>query len=82
MRSIPERRWRAVWERATPGRVACVIDDGYAAPMRGGIFYYNSADPSLFADKYLFNFANKWLYVFLVCLLCLPLLMFLPMLNS
>ena len=50
--------------------------------VRGGIFYYNSADPSLFADKYLFNFANKWLYVFLVCLLCLPLLMFLPMLNS
>ena len=50
--------------------------------VRAGIFYYNSADPSLFADKYLFNFANKWLYVFLVCLLCLPLLMFLPMLTS
>jgi uncharacterized membrane protein len=50
--------------------------------VHGGIFYYNSADPSLFADKYLFNFANKWLYVFFVCLLCMPLLMFLPMLNS
>ena len=50
--------------------------------VRGGIFYYNSADPSLFVDKYLFNFANKWLYVFLACLLSLPLFMFLPMLNS
>jgi uncharacterized membrane protein len=50
--------------------------------VRGGIFYYNSADPSLFVDKYVFNLANKWLYVFLVCLLCLPLFMFLPMLNS
>ena len=50
--------------------------------VRGGIFYYNSADPLLFVDKYVFNFANKWLYVFLVCLAGLPLLMFLPMLNS
>jgi uncharacterized membrane protein len=50
--------------------------------LHGGILYYNPADPSLFKDKYLFNFANKWVYLFLGCLLCLPLLMFLPMLNS
>lgn len=50
--------------------------------VRGGIFYYNSADPSLFVDKYLFNFASLWIYVFLLCLVCLPLLMFLPMLTS
>lgn len=33
--------------------------------LHGGILYYNPADPSLFKDKYLFNFANKWVYVFL-----------------
>jgi uncharacterized membrane protein len=47
-----------------------------------GIFYYNVHDPSLFVKKYGLNFANKWAYVFLLCLLCLPLLMFLPMLIS
>jgi uncharacterized membrane protein len=47
-----------------------------------GIFYYNTADPSWFTDKYLPNFGNKWVYVFLACLFCLPLLMFWPMLNS
>ena len=46
----------------------------------GGIFYYNSQDPSWFTDKYLPNFGNKWVYVFLACLLSLPLLMFWPLL--
>ena len=50
--------------------------------LKAGIFYYNPSDPSLFVKKYGFNFANKWAYVFLICLVCLPLLMFLPMLNS
>ena len=50
--------------------------------VRGGIFYYNSADSSLFVDRYLFNFANLWTYVFLLCLLSLPFLMFLPALTS
>ena len=49
--------------------------------LHGGIFYYNTADRSWFTDKYLPNFGNKWFCVFLVCLLCLPLLMFWPMLN-
>jgi uncharacterized membrane protein len=53
-----------------------------ASHLRGSVIYYNPADPSIFKDKYLFNFANKWIYVFLVCLICLPLLMFLPMLKS
>lgn len=53
-----------------------------ASHLHGGIIYYNPADPALFKDKYLFNFANKWIYIFLVCLICLPLLMFLPVLNS
>jgi uncharacterized membrane protein len=50
--------------------------------VHGGVFYYNSADPSLFVEKYLFNFAHPGAYVFLLCLLSLPLLMFLPMLTS
>ena len=50
--------------------------------LRAAIFYYNPSDPSLFVKKYGLNFANKWAYVFLTCLVCLPLLMFLPMLNS
>ena len=49
--------------------------------LHAGIFYYNPADPSWFTDKYLPNFGNKWLYVFLACLLGLPLLMFWPMLK-
>lgn len=53
-----------------------------SAHLRAGIFYYNVHDPSLFVKKYWLNFANKWAYVFLICLVCLPLLMFLPMLNS
>lgn len=53
-----------------------------SAHLRGRILYYNPADPSLFNDRYLFNFANKWAYVFIGCVLCLPLLMFLPTLNA
>ena len=60
-------------------RVSPQIDRSH---LHGGILYYNPADPSWFVGKYLINFANKWVYVFLVCLLCLPLLMFWPMLNS
>lgn len=59
-----------------------VLQQTDASYLHGRILYHNAADPSLFKDKYLFNFANKWVYVFLGCLLCLPLLMFLPMLSS
>lgn len=48
----------------------------------GALFYYNPDDPSWFNDRYSPNFANKWVYLFLACLLGLPLLMFLPMLNT
>jgi uncharacterized membrane protein len=49
--------------------------------LHGGIFYYNPADPSWFTDQYLPNFGNRWVYLFLACLFCLPLLMFWPMLK-
>lgn len=44
----------------------------------GGIFYFNPSDPAMFARKYLFNFANKWVWVFIACLISYPLLVFLP----
>jgi uncharacterized membrane protein len=50
--------------------------------LHGGIFYFNPADPSWFTDKYLPNFGNQWVYVFLACLFFLPLLMLWPMLNT
>jgi uncharacterized membrane protein len=46
----------------------------------GGFCYSNPTDPTWFADKYRPNLGNKWLYVFAMCLLLLPLLMFGPML--
>ncbi len=49
-----------------------------AAYIYGGVVYYNSADPSLFVRKYMLNFANKWSYVFIVCLIAYPLLVFMP----
>jgi uncharacterized membrane protein len=48
--------------------------------LHGGIFYYNPKDPRWFTEKYLLNFGNKWVYIFLACLLSLPLLMFWPVL--
>jgi uncharacterized membrane protein len=61
---------------------AKVADQNYATHLRGRVFYYNRHDPSMFVDKHLFNLANKWVYVFILCLVCLPLLMFWPMLSS
>jgi uncharacterized membrane protein len=49
--------------------------------VRARFFYYNPTSPLMFVDKHLFNFANKWVYVFLICLLWLPVFMFWPMLN-
>ena len=47
-----------------------------------GFFYYNPADSSWFTNNYRPNLGNKWLYIFMACLLCLPALMFWPMLSS
>lgn len=70
---------RKLKETGESGRIPRQIDQSHS---RGGIFYYNPADPSWFSDKYSPNFANKWVYLFLGCLLFLPVLMFLPMLQS
>jgi uncharacterized membrane protein len=49
-----------------------------ARHVYGGIFYFNPTDPVLFVNKYIFNFANKWAWVFIACLIAYPLLVFLP----
>lgn len=42
------------------------------------VLYFNPSDPALFAGKYVFNLANKWVWVFIACLMAYPLLVFLP----
>ena len=44
----------------------------------GSVLYFNPADPALFVSKYLFNFANKWVWVLIACVISYPLLVFLP----
>jgi len=44
----------------------------------GGFVYFNPSDSALFVRKYVFNFANKWAWVFLACIVAYPLLVFLP----
>ncbi len=44
----------------------------------GGVLYFNPSDPALFVSKYIFNFANKWAWIFIACMITYPLLVFLP----
>ena len=44
----------------------------------GRILYFNPSDSALFAHKYVFNFANKWAWVFIACIIAYPLLVFGP----
>ena len=44
----------------------------------GGMFYFNPSDAAFFVDKYAFNFANRWSWVFIACIVAYPLLVFLP----
>lgn len=44
----------------------------------GGILYFNPSDSALFLPKYIFNFANKWAWVFIACIIAYPLLVFWP----
>lgn len=49
-----------------------------AKRIYGGVFYFNSTDSALFVNKYVFNFANKWAWVFIACIIAYPLLVFSP----
>jgi uncharacterized membrane protein len=48
------------------------------AHLLAGLIYYNPNDPAPLAGKYLFNFANKYVYALFACLLAYPLLVFFP----
>lgn len=47
-----------------------------AQHVYGGILYFNRSDPALFAGKHVFNFGNKWAWVFIACFIAYPLLAF------
>jgi uncharacterized membrane protein len=42
----------------------------------GRVLYFNPSDPALFVSKYIFNFANKWAWIFIACIITYPLLVF------
>lgn len=44
----------------------------------GGVLYFNPSDPALFVGKFMFNFANKWAWIFIACIIAYPLLVLLP----
>jgi len=44
--------------------------------LLGGLLYFNRDDPAPFVPKYAFNFANKWVYALLACLVAYPLIVF------
>jgi uncharacterized membrane protein len=47
-----------------------------ARHVYGGVFYFNPSDPALFVRKHVFNFANKWVWVFIASIIAYPLLVF------
>ncbi len=49
-----------------------------ARRVYGGVLYFNPCDSDLFVNKYVFNFANKWAWVFIAGIIAYPLLVFLP----
>lgn len=49
-----------------------------ARRVYGGVLYFNPTDSALFVSKYIFNFGNKWAWVFIACIIAYPLLVFLP----
>lgn len=62
-------------ERFGDARIQKPVD---ASRVYGGVLYFNPNDSALFVSKYVFNFANKWAYVFIACIIAYPLLVFLP----
>ena len=48
------------------------------ARIYGRVLYFNPADSALFINKYGFNFGNKWTWVFVLCIIAYPLLVFMP----
>ncbi len=67
-----KRQWRG---KLKGRRIQKPVD---ARRVYGGILYFNRADSAFFVSKYGFNFANKWTWAFIACLIAYPLLVFLP----
>jgi uncharacterized membrane protein len=66
---------REMTEKFVDGRVQKPVD---VCHVYGGILYFNPSDSALFVRKYVFNFANKWAWVFIAFIIAYPLLVFLP----
>ena len=43
----------------------------------GRVFYFNTSDSALFVSRYIFNFGNKWAWVFVACIVAYPVLVWL-----
>lgn len=67
---------RKMREKAGDFKIQKPVD---ARHVYGGVLYFNSSDPAFFVNKYIFNFANKWAYVFIAALIAYPLLVISPM---
>lgn len=49
-----------------------------ARHVYGRFLYFNPSDSALFVNRYLFNFGNKWAWIFIACIIAYPLLAFWP----
>jgi uncharacterized membrane protein len=47
-----------------------------ARRVYAGVFYFNPDDAALFVSKHIFNFGNKWAWLFIACVIAYPLLVF------
>ena len=56
--------------------VEAKVDRVDARHVYGGVMYFNRSDSALFAGRYVFNFGNKWAWVFIACIIAYPLLAF------
>jgi uncharacterized membrane protein len=65
--------WREMKRRLVDAESRRSVD---ARRVYGGVFYYNPADATLFVDIYLFNFGNKWAWVFVTSIIAYPVLVF------
>ena len=50
-----------------------------AQRVYGGVLYFNPSDSALFVSKHIFNFGNKWAWVFIACIIAYPLFVLWPM---
>lgn len=64
---------RAMKQKSSDRRVHEPVD---ARHVYGGILYFNPSDSAFFSRRYIFNFGNKWAWIFIACIIAYPLLVF------